>query len=176
MKKIFIFLLLCFIAAASAAGCGGNQDKSGNDKSKGGTKPTASYTDGTYRAEFDRYDPRNWIPYVEITIKDGKITKAYYDYTNEAGDKRTEDKAYMEAFSAVSNGMTPREAFDKLGRELVDTQDIGKVDAVSGATHSSRNFTKLVPAALVKAAAGGTEKARIRMYIDGIYKIGRAHV
>lgn len=170
MKRIFVFLLVCAVAAATAAGCGGNNNKSGNDKPKD-SEQTASYTDGTYHAEFDRYDPRNWIPYVDVTIEDGKITKAYYDYTNESGDKRTEDKAYMEAYSAANNGMTPRQAFDRLSQELVDKQDISKVDAVSGATHTSRNFTKLVPAALVKAAAGDTAKARIPMYIDGTYKV-----
>ncbi len=171
MKKVLIILLICLVASASVTGCGGNKNKNGSDQTQGDKKPTASYTDGTYHAEFARYDPRNWIPYVDVTIEDGKITKAYYDYTNEAGDKRTEDKAYMEAYSAANNGMTPRQAFDKLGQELLDTQDVSKVDAVSGATHSSRNFTKLVPAALEKAAAGDPAKARIPLYTHGTYKV-----
>lgn len=167
-NKLAAFMLLLALTTLMP-GCGGNDD--GKDKPDKDNKPEASYQDGTYHAEFDRYDPRNWIAYVDVTVKDGKITKAYYDYTNEAGDKRTEDKGYTEGFSKANNGMTPREAFDKLGQELVDEQDISKVDAVSGATHSSRNFTVLVPAALEKAAAGDTAKARIPLYKDGTYKV-----
>lgn len=170
MKKILAVFLICMLAAVSAAGCGG-KDKDDTKQSDKGDKTTASYQDGTYHAEFDRSDPRNWIPYVDVTVKDGKITKAYYDYTNEAGDKRTEDKNYTEAFSKANNGMTPRQAFDKLGQELIDSQDISKVDAVSGATHSSRNFTVLVPAALEKAVAGDTAKAKVPLYKDGTYKV-----
>jgi major membrane immunogen (membrane-anchored lipoprotein) len=170
MKKILAFPLICLLAASLITGCGGNKNNT-SDKSNDNTNPVASYKDGTYHAEFDRYDPRNWIPYVDVTIKDGKITKAYYDYTDETGAKRTEDKTYIEGFSGANKGMTPRQAFDKLGTELVDSQDISKVDAVSGATHSSRNFTKLVPAALEKAAAGDTTAAKVPLYTDGTYKV-----
>ena len=170
MKRILAVALICLLSAVSAAGCGGS-DSNDADESDKDTKTEASYQDGTYHAEFGRSDTRNWIPYVDVTIKDGKITKAYYDYTNEAGDNRTEDKGYIEGFSAANNGMTPRQAFDKLGQELVDAQDISKVDAVSGATHSSRNFTVLVPAALEKAVDGDTAKASVPLYKDGTYKV-----
>jgi major membrane immunogen (membrane-anchored lipoprotein) len=169
MKKVFVYSLVSLLAVSLLAGCGGSK-KSTDGKAKD-TKPVGSYQDGTYHAEFDRKDPRNWIPYVDVTIKDGKITKAYYDYTNESGAKRTDDKSYEQGFSAANNGMTPRQAFDKLGKELTDTQDISKVDAVSGATHSSRNFTKLVPAALEKAAVGDTIAAKVPLYTDGTYKV-----
>ncbi|HVI42898.1 MAG TPA: FMN-binding protein [Anaerovoracaceae bacterium] len=171
MKKRLIFPLICLMVVFLMTGCGGNKNNSSNNNNTTGDAITTSYQDGTYHAEFDRHDPRNWIPYVDVTIKDGKITKAYYEYTNEAGDKRTEDKTYMEGFSAANNGMTPRQAFDKLSTELVDSQDISKVDAVSGATHSSRNFTVLVPAALEKAVAGDTTTAKVPLYKDGTYKV-----
>ncbi|MBN7774603.1 FMN-binding protein [Clostridium aminobutyricum] len=165
MKRLFTFLLIC-IMAISVSGCG---DKNTEDNKT--DESTTSYQDGVYHAEYDRKDVRNWIPYVDVTIKDGKITKAYYDYTNDAGDTRTNDENYTKNFSAANNGMTPREAFDKLGSQLVDKQDIQDVDAVSGATHSSRNFTELSTAALQNAVKGDTTAAKIPLYDDGVYKV-----
>lgn len=169
MKRLFTFLLIC-IMVISASGCG-NKNNDKNDNKTGSEATTTSYQDGVYHAEYDRKDARNWIPYVDITIKDGKITKAYYDYKNDAGDIRTNDENYSKSFSAANNGMTPRQAFDKLGTALVDKQDIKKVDAVSGATHSSRNFTELSTAALNNAVKGDTATAKIPLYDDGVYKV-----
>lgn len=161
--RLFVFLMVILMAA----GCGGNEDNMEEYGSREGT----AYYDGQYHAEYGRYDVRNWRAYVDITVKDGKITKAYYDYTNETGAKRTDNQGYVAGFSAANNGMTPREAFDKLGSNLVESQDIGRVDAVSGATHSSRNFVELASAALLKASEGDTTPASVPLYADGIYKV-----
>ena len=168
MKRIWIFPLVCFMTAFLITGCGGGKDDK-NDEDNG--QAEASYYDGQYHAEYGRYDVRNWRPYIDITIKDGEITKAYYDYTNEAGDKRTDDESYTEGFSGANNGMTPREAFDKLESYLVDSQDIEAVDVVSGATHSSRNFVELATAALQKASDGDTTSATVQLYEDGTYRV-----
>lgn len=167
MKKILLFGLICMLSILPLTGCGGNKDNKPGEE----TPPAADFKDGTYHAEYDRPDVRNWVAYVDVTVKDGKITKAYYDYTNEAGEKRTENKGYIEGFSAANKGMTPREAFDELGTRLVDKQDIEKVDAVSGATHSSRNFNELVGAALENAMDGSTAEAVVALYEDGKYRV-----
>lgn len=168
MKKILVFPLICLMVVFMATGCGG---KANNNKTPNEGAQKTSYYDGQYHAEYDRLDVRNWKPYIDITVKDGKVTKAYYDYTNDTGVKRSEDKAYIEGFSGANNGMTPRQAFDKLATRLVETQDIKKVDAVSGATHSSRNFVELATAALQKASDGDTKPATIPLYEDGTYRV-----
>ena len=168
MKRLLTILLIG-IMAFSVSGCGNKNTEEDNNKNDDTDK--ASYQDGVYHAEYDRKDARNWIPYVDITIKDNKISKAYYDYTNDAGDIRTNDENYTKNYSDANDGMTPREAFDKLGSQLVDKQDIQKVDAVSGATHSSRNFTELATAALQNAVKGDTTPAKIKLYDDGVYKV-----
>lgn len=167
MKKPSVFLLICITAAFILTGCGGNEE----DKEAPEEQQETAYYDGQYHAEYGRSDVRNWRAYVDITVKDGKITKAYYDYTNETGDKRSENKSYVAGFSEVNDGITPREAFDELGSNLVESQDIQQVDAVSGATHSSRNFVELATAALLKAANGDTAPASIPLYDDGTYKV-----
>lgn len=166
MKKILLLGLICLLSILPLSGCGGK-----DDTPKEETPPASDFKDGTYHAEFDRPDVRNWISFVDVTIEGGKITKAYYDYTNDAGEIRTENKGYVEGFSAANNGMTPREAFDELGVRLVETQDIEKVDAVSGATHSSRNFNTLVGAALENAMDGTTSDAIVSLYADGLYRV-----
>lgn len=168
MKKILFFTLICLIAAFQFTGCGGNED---NKNEPDETADEASFYDGQYHAEYGRYDVRNWKAYIDITIKDSKITKAYYDYTNENGEKRSENKGYIEGFSGANDGMTPREAFDRLGSQLVEKQEIQDVDVVSGATHSSRNFFELASAALKNAAAGNDDPAIIALYEDGTYKV-----
>ena len=45
-------------------------------------------------------------------------------------------------------GVTPKETFEKLAEELISSQDIDEVDAVSGATTSSEIFKTLVKDAL----------------------------
>lgn len=170
------------ILALALTACGGNDKEAANttgavDGSLNDAAATTdnsategTFKDGTYKGIYDRKDVRNWIAYVEVTVKDGKIEKAYYDYTNENGDLRTNDENYTNAFKE-SNSMTPREAFDQLGSKLVEVQDAAKVDAVAGATHSSRNFNELAAAALEHAKTGDTSDAIVNLYEDGTYKV-----
>lgn len=170
-----------FILALALTACGGNgkqsadttgavNDSSNDTAATNSSAADGAYKDGTYKGVYDRKDVRNWTAYVEVTVKDGKIEKAYYDYTNENGDLRTNDENYTSAFKEV-NKVTPREAFDQLGTKLVEVQDAAKVDAVTGATHSSRNFNELAAAALEHAKTGDTSDAVVNLYDDGTYKI-----
>lgn len=178
MKVIGSMLILALALAA----CGGNAQEPANNAAVGngdgndaaapasGTAAGGDLQDGTYKGIYDRKDVRNWIAYVEVTVKDGKVEKAYYDYTNESGDLRTNDENYTKAFTDF-NKMSPREAFDQLGTKLVEVQDASKVDAVTGATHSSRNFNELAAAALEHAKTGDTSDAVVNLYDDGTYKV-----
>lgn len=178
MKVIGSVLILALALAA----CGGNAQQPANNAAAGngggndaaapasGTATGGDLQDGTYKGIYDRKDVRNWIAYVEVTVKDGKVEKAYYDYTNESGDLRTNDENYTKAFTDF-NKMSPREAFDQLGTKLVEAQDASKVDAVTGATHSSRNFNELAAAALEHAKTGDTSDAVVHLYDDGTYNV-----
>ncbi|WP_025730217.1 FMN-binding protein [Atopobacter phocae] len=179
MKKVWLSVLTV-LSVLFLAACGGSKDKDAaetSNESKGGlpamTEKEASdieYKDGKYRATFDRTDVRDWKAFVELTVKDGKITEAVYDYTNDAGEIRSENKKYEEAFAAV-NKFTPKEAFTRLSDELVATQDAERIDVVSGATHSTRNFETLAKAATANAKDGKTEEAIVPLYQDGTYKL-----
>lgn len=131
---------------------------------------TGVYKDGTYKATYDRNDVRNWRAFVEITVKDGKISEAKYDYTNDKGEIRTDNKGYTDAFKAA-NKYTPKEGFDELVKRLITAQDAEKVDTLTGATHSTKNFKQLAAAALDNAKKGDTTEAVVPLYQDGIYKV-----
>lgn len=135
-----------------------------------GTTTSGAFKDGIYKAIYDRNDVRNWKAFVEITVKDGKVAEAKYDYTNDKGEMRTDNKGYSDAFKAA-NGYTPKEGFTKLGERLVAAQDAEKVDTLTGATHSTKNFKQLAAAALESAKKGDTAEAVIPLYQDGVYKV-----
>jgi major membrane immunogen (membrane-anchored lipoprotein) len=165
MKKILGLGLTSLMTVALLSGC-----TSTKETAAPATEPTSALKDGAYHAEYDRTDVRDWVAFVDITVKDGKITKVNYDYTNEAKEMRTKNQGYIDGFSKA-NGYTPREGFDKLGANLIETQDAAKVDVVTGATHSSRNFNELAAAAIEKAKTGDTAKAIVPLYEDGAYKV-----
>ncbi|BCG61504.1 FMN-binding protein [Paenibacillus sp. URB8-2] len=180
-KNLSVLLLMLTLILTACGNSNNNSAATASPSSEPTTAATSTaetsaapaagvFKDGVYKAEYDRNDVRNWKAYVEVTVTGGKIEKAYYDYINEAGELRSKNEAYIKGFSEA-NKFTPREAFDKLGQELVTSQDAAKVDAVSGATHSSRNFNELAAAALIKAEAGDTATAIVPLYEDGTYKV-----
>lgn len=156
-------LILIMLLMFSLPACG-SKDEGLPEETK------SAYKDGAYHAIYDRMDVRNWKAFVDVTVKDGKITTVNYDYVNDAGDLRTNQQAYTDGFKAV-NGYTPREGFDTLGDRLISAQNIEKVDTVTGATHSSRNFKALSKAVLEKAKEGDTSDTVVPLYADGTYRV-----
>lgn len=132
MKYRVLFLLLGVFFVTS---CSGSKEmKDGKYK-------------GTYSSEGDTKSTVN----VEIEIKDGKIANVIAEeldkndkikdenYGKEAGDSN-----YKLAQKAVKG-------FEKYPKSLMETQDIDKVDSVSGATVSHKLFKEAVKDALGKA-------------------------
>ncbi|MCD8506203.1 MAG: FMN-binding protein [Alkalibacterium thalassium] len=72
---------------------------------------------------------------------------------NEQGTAKTEDESYQEAM-ADQAGIGPQEYMDALNGQLVETEDAGQVDTVSGATSSSEKFQEYA-AMLLNAAENG---------------------
>ncbi|WP_426348862.1 FMN-binding protein [Alloiococcus sp. CFN-8] len=110
-------------------------------------------TDGTYKAEYDKFDSHSWKAFTEITVKDGKIAEVNFDYVNDKGEMKSESAEYNESMKKVS-GTNPEEFTPVLEKALVDSQDPSKVDTVTGATSSSNDFkalaTKLISEKIAK--------------------------
>jgi len=136
MKKHVILTVVFVLIAALMVGCG-----------------SSKYKDGTYKAESEP-DERGNNAYVEITIKDGKIADVVWKELSNGVEK---DENYGKVNGVIENEENYQKAQNALkasksyAEKLVEVQDINKVDAVSGATHSHELFVKLVKEALNKA-------------------------
>jgi major membrane immunogen (membrane-anchored lipoprotein) len=104
--------------------------------------------DGIYHGE-SPYDAYDYKHVVKIAIKDEKIISVDYDEVKKGGIGKQEDEEYCQEMGVT--GTTPAIAYPKLESQLVEKQDILKVDAVTGATYSLYRFRYAVMIALMKA-------------------------
>lgn len=166
LKKVLAGLVL-FGATLSLVACGSSASKTESSSSEAASsavessssEATATATelkDGTYTGESD-YDERGWKVVHTIKVKDGKIASSDFGYENEEGTRKADDEEYNTNMKAKS-GVSSAEATKQLNAQLVETQDVDSVEVVSGATHTSSNFTASTKALLEAAAAGNTEK------------------
>ncbi|MDU1414323.1 MAG: FMN-binding protein [Clostridium sp.] len=141
-KKILALLSSVVLTAGVLVGCG--------NSSKG-------MQDGTYNAEFDKFDDHGWKGQVSITVASGKISEAKFDYVNEAGKLKSEDADYQATMTSVS-GVGPVEFTKKYSDAIVEKQS-AEIDVVTGATTSHNDCKTLVQAAIDNANAGKSETA-----------------
>lgn len=114
------------------------------------------WKDGTYKAAFDKADSHGWKPFLEVTIKGGKIISANYDYVNaKDGTLKTKDKNYNAAMKKAK-GTSPEEYTKKLDADLVAKQS-DNIDAITGATTSSK-LMKILSAEILRKASVGDLK------------------
>ena len=140
MKRVLTALALIMVMIAALAGC------------------SSGMKDGTYKAEYKDFDGNGWKDYVTITVEAGKITAVDYDSLNEEGAKKSEDASYAETMESIS-GTYPEKFYKQMEDQLIEEQDLKKVDAVAGATTSSNDFKILAMEAIKNAKSGNTETA-----------------
>lgn len=117
-----------------------------------GCKDSRGYKDGYYTAEMSDYS-HGYKEYVCILIKNDKIISVEFNAKDLSGYIKSWDNAYMNNMKTI-NGTYPNEYTRTYAKELIENQDIEKVDAVAGASSSGGNFVKLVTAALKNAKEG----------------------
>ncbi|HHT6778902.1 TPA: FMN-binding protein, partial [Listeria monocytogenes] len=83
-------------------------------------------TDGTYKLEEKNFDDKGWKGFMSIEVKDGKITKANYDYEDKDGKLKSDDADYEKNMKAKS-GTGPKEYIPALNKSLVEKQDVAAV-------------------------------------------------
>lgn len=134
MKKYFCIALLAVVLLFS--GCGSN----------------SKMKDGFYTAEMSDYS-FGWKEYLCIMVKDNQIVYAEFNAKDPSGYIKAWDNAYMENMAPVS-GTYPNEYTRYYVSQLIETQDSGSVDTLTGATSSGNNFAKLAVAVVDQAIAG----------------------
>lgn len=106
-----------------------------------------SNTEKVYSAEYKNADSFGYIPFVELTISaDGKIVDVVFDWkkADDENYRKSTDEEYAETWRGVYPDMDQNVAIDSLVKQLKNTQDIKKVDAVTGATSASDEFIDIV--------------------------------
>jgi major membrane immunogen (membrane-anchored lipoprotein) len=105
--------------------------------------------DGTFTGA-SPYDAFDYKHEVTLKIEDGRIIELDYNEVNKNGVGKQEDKAYCEDMSVT--GTSPAIAYPIYENELLRTQNILDVDAVSGASYSLYRFRYAITIALMKAS------------------------
>lgn len=132
--------------------------EAGEDKPAEKTEP-AVLTDGTYEAKTKEADQSGFIGEVSMTIEDGRIASAAWDYTDAEGNKKsvlsetggyvmTEDgPTWKEQAEAVAAALVAEQSLD-----FFNMQENGKIDTVSGVSISIAEFVSLAEECLREAA------------------------
>jgi major membrane immunogen (membrane-anchored lipoprotein) len=142
-KKLLSCFVIASMTAAMLSGCG-----------------SSNYADGTYTGQSSVYESDdegngNGYGVVTLTIKDNKIVECSYQTYEPDGTLKDENYGMKDGSVAnrdyYNKAQKAIAACDVYAQKLVDTNDVGQVDAVSGATINYDNFTEAVLDALQQA-------------------------
>jgi len=145
--KVLSTILVVVMALTLLTGCGSKEEPTQE------TGSSAKLTDGTFNVEYENFDSHGYKPQLEVTIVDGKITVVKYDEIMEDGTFKSQDPQYKTKMEEAS-GNYPEKAFAELQDLLIAKQD-AEIDAVSGATASSKTFITLAKHALDEMSRKG---------------------
>ena len=146
MKKF----LVAIIAALLITGCGG--DKNPVPKSAQNKIDLTNAKDGIYTAE-SSLDEKLGKSVLTLTIKDKKIIAADFEGYDLLGNVKGEDYGSLLGKDSADykKAQTAVKAIKLYPAQLVETQDLSKVDAISGASISYGQFVETATTALNEA-------------------------
>ena len=148
MRKFFILTLSLMVTLFLLAGC---SSRSSN---------TINYKNGTYEVSYDKPNKNGWLGQVKIKIDNGKIANIDFNYINAVTGKLiTDDDTHAKLMYATTK-TTPAKASKQLTNSLIITQNITKVDTVTGATTTTSDF-KILSAVALDNAKKGTPTAEV---------------
>lgn len=152
-KSLLMASLASVLLGLLLAGCG-TQKESAVPSNSSHDGHNHSYKDGTYTAKSSS-DERGAVGEVTLTIQQGKITRA--DYKGIQKDGTIKDLEYGKTNGKIENLEFYKKAQQAVkgaaayAPRLVETQAVEKVDSVSGATVSYRQFSEAAKLALEQA-------------------------
>lgn len=183
MNKKWSVFLCSLLLVGMLAGCGKEENAAPVTKepatttdttTPAATEQSSKYAEGSYYAEGDFDAESGWKPYVVLTVKDGKIATADWNFVNSKGgpDKKALDKAGK--YGMKEKGKAQSEWYEQAAaaeKFLIDKQDPtaivvnaeGKTDAITGVSIHVGDLATLSKKAL---DAGPVEPGT---YKDGSY-------
>jgi len=154
MKRKYILLMIGALTVSLFTGCGQKTAEDHSGHTNHASAHNGAYKDGTYTAKSSP-DERGAIGEITLTIKEGKITQA--DYKGIQKDGKVKDADYGKTNGKIENPEFYKKAQQGLkgamsyGPRLIEAQSLDKVDSVSGATLSYKQFTEAGHKALDQA-------------------------
>jgi len=150
----WLSVMLSALMAIVFVGCAHEETKDTSSHDHQATAHTTTYKDGTYTGTSGT-DILGGTGELTVTIQNGKITQAEYKGIHKDGTVKDIDygktngkienqEFYNKAQQAVKGAST-------YGPRLVETQDVDKVDAKTGATYSYKQFNEAGHKALDQA-------------------------
>ena len=149
MKKFFAAILL---AALLMTGCGG-EEKSPAPKPAQNKIDLSNAKDGTYTIESSR-DEKLGHSTLTLTIKDKKIVAAEFTGYDLFGNVKDENYGALTGKDSADykKAQVAVNAIKVYPAQLVETQELGKVDAISGASISYGQFVETTRRAVEEAS------------------------
>ena len=153
MKKIFMAICLSLILfpLSLISGCGG-EDKNPPPKPAQNKINLDAAKDGIYTIESSR-DEKLGNSTLTLTIKDKKIVAAEFTGYDLFGNVKDEDYGSLTGKDSADykKAQVAVKAIKIYPAQLVETQDLSKVDAISGATISYGQFVETTKRAVEEA-------------------------
>jgi major membrane immunogen (membrane-anchored lipoprotein) len=148
--------IIGILAGVALMSCGnsGSQSKTAGQAS---SAAAAQLQDGTYLATYANLDSHGWQEFLQVKVQGHKIAAATFDAINAKDQLKTKDPNYNATMKKVT-GTNPDAYTKALDGKLLSTQTL-PVDAVTGATESSKDFNEL--AAKIEAAAKSGDTAPV---------------
>lgn len=149
MKK---FLVLICAVGLLMTGCGDEAKKNPPPKPAQNKIDLANAKDGTYTVE-SSLDEKLGKSVLTLTIKDEKIIAADFEGYDLFGNVKGEDYGSLTGKDSADykKAQTAVKAIKIYPAQLVETQDLSKVDAISGASISYGQFVETTKRAVEEA-------------------------
>ncbi|HWT73584.1 MAG TPA: FMN-binding protein [Mobilitalea sp.] len=166
MKKQMVAFVVSSLIASSLAGCEAKTDKDSisteNVITPAATVTPAAkedvaaiYKDGTYTTQTDP-DYEGFYEKATIEVDNGLITSVDWGIYDSTRNDKPFDENYEEVYTGqdeyVEQCRSDWKGSRSYAADLIATQDVTKVDAVSGATWTNKLFKGVVNKALEDAA------------------------
>lgn len=155
MRNGKIFIVAALIAGQIFSGCGEDDSVKKNPPQKSEKVKTFDLSDakdGTYSAESSRDDKLGYSK-LTLTIQDHKITDAKFEGVDLFGNVKNEDYGSLTGKDSADykKAQVAVKAINDYPKQLLETQNLGKVDAISGATISYGQFVETAQKAVAEA-------------------------
>ena len=151
MKKITMGIALLLAAGVIISGCGEEKKEAPKEEAQ----PVAALDltgvkDGTFAADSSEHEKLGHS-HVELTIKDGAITKVVHTSIDKEGKPKDENYGADKTEGAHKKAQIAYKAIASYASQLESKKDLAKVDAIAGATVSYDQFKEAVMKAVDEA-------------------------